>query len=150
MMRHLIKKHRSQCMLYAFAMALNCDPDNIIKILGHDGTEILWPKFPSPKCFRGFHINEMVYVCFQCGFSIYEYPKYLELGHDESSARRIKVPYNIDELVQYNNGVLLNDVHAYAWDFHTQTVLDPDGPKSQLNQINWYIFYLIEPRYGRV
>jgi len=48
------------CMVTAFAIALGVPVDYIIKILGHDGSEIIFPDLPEPECRRGFHIQEII------------------------------------------------------------------------------------------
>lgn len=51
------------CLLYTFAMILETEPDILIKELGHDGMEKIWPSLPEPYCYKGFHIQEMIDLC---------------------------------------------------------------------------------------
>jgi len=140
-MKHLIKKYQPQCMLYSFAMAMDIEPDSIINLLGHNGTDKVFP-FPAPKCYRGFHISEMVYTCFHFGFTCYEFPKNLMLGQTPESAQVIIPPYDIGTLLLNHSGVIMNEKHAWAWD--RKVVYDPDGPIWAIGEIHWDTFYLIK------
>lgn len=48
------------CLLRAFAEALDITPEVLIQGLGHDGQEIVWPELPEPLCRRGFHVQEFI------------------------------------------------------------------------------------------
>jgi hypothetical protein len=41
-------------------MVLNSNVEQILRLLEHDGSEIVWPDQPDPACRRGFHIQECI------------------------------------------------------------------------------------------
>ena len=41
-------------------MAAMITPEEMIKRIGHDGSEILWPNLPEPRCRRAFHLQECI------------------------------------------------------------------------------------------
>lgn len=50
----------SNCLLDCFAHHMCVGTDYLIKCLGHDGTEILYPDLPEPFCRRGFNVFELL------------------------------------------------------------------------------------------
>ena len=144
-MKHLVKKHISQCMLYSFAMVLDVEPDYIIELLGHDGTEIFWPELREPKCYKGFHITEMAYTCYRFYHTCYEFPSALSLGHSDDTEKYIHPIFSINGIISSNNGVFITPNHALAWDAANQKILDPNGTERKLSDINWDFFYLVQP-----
>jgi len=42
------------------ACILEIPPPELIKVLGHDGRKILWPKYKDTRRFCGFHPQEMI------------------------------------------------------------------------------------------
>jgi len=145
--KHLVKKHKAQCMLYAFAMAMDVDVTTLIANIGHDGTEVLWPELASPKCFRGFHITEFVYTCFRMDYAIYEFPRNLSLGYSEETEKEIKPNFKIelDAIIRFNRGVFITANHAYAYDGFC--IHDPDkeegkvGSELLISDVDWQVFF---------
>jgi hypothetical protein len=70
MPRHQIKPNRWSCLVTAFAMALDIPVAELIRLVGHDGSEIVNPELPEPGCRRGFHIQEMIEACWSQGHSV--------------------------------------------------------------------------------
>jgi len=60
---------RNQCLLFAAAMVLNVSTVTIIEEIGHDGTEIWWPKLMAPRNERSIHIDEIQDFAFNRGFA---------------------------------------------------------------------------------
>lgn len=48
------------CLLTAFSMALHIPIERLIDMIGHDGSERIWPDFPEPQCYRSFHPQELI------------------------------------------------------------------------------------------
>lgn len=63
------------CLPTAFAIVLERPVQEIIQLLGHDGSEVVWPHLPEPYCRRSFHIQELIYACYNLGYSVIEYQK---------------------------------------------------------------------------
>ena len=53
------------CLVRAFSQVLDKPLDELIKGLGHDGSEEIWPGFT-----RGFHIQEFVHLCYKYGYTL--------------------------------------------------------------------------------
>jgi hypothetical protein len=57
----LLKQPNSwSCSVTAFAMALDVSIEKLICMVGHDGSEILWPELSDPLRRRGFHLQELM------------------------------------------------------------------------------------------
>lgn len=143
-MKHLKKAHQAQCMLYAFAMAFDVNPQDIIRHLRHDGTEVIWPDLPPPKCYRGFHIAEMYHFAMMNDYAIYELPREVITGHDDQHTKEVKIHDYLNYARAYK-GVLLTENHAYAYD--GWNVIDPDTGESHhsllFSDVPWHTFYVV-------
>lgn len=53
------KKINESCVLYAAAMCLEIEPEQLANLIGHDGTEVIWPHLKSPYCYKGVTIPEI-------------------------------------------------------------------------------------------
>ena len=58
------------CVAECFAKVFNVSFEELIELLGHDGSEIIWPQQKDPMCRRGFHVQEMVRVGLKLGFAV--------------------------------------------------------------------------------
>ena len=58
------------CFPTAFAMVLDMDVQDLIAVIGHDGSEILWPELEPPRCYRSWHYQEIVMACFELNFNV--------------------------------------------------------------------------------
>jgi hypothetical protein len=47
------------CLVDALAILLEVNPSEIVKYIGHDGSQIIWPELEVPKNGRGFSIQEL-------------------------------------------------------------------------------------------
>lgn len=65
-----LQPNPASCVPTAFAMALKIPVRQIFEELGHDGMAIWWPEEDGSKKYRGFHIQEMVDLCFNHGVVI--------------------------------------------------------------------------------
>jgi hypothetical protein len=151
-MKHLVKRHRAQCMLYAFAMAMDFQNDSDVQCLianiGHDGTEILWPELPEPNCYRGFHPCEIYFAAIKLDYAIYEFPRKVLIGHSDSTIKEPKLYFSIDTVILGSNrGVFITNNHAYAYDGFN--LFDPDrlpnkcGDYRSHSDIDWHTFYKV-------
>lgn len=69
-MNLLRQPNRWTCLPTAFAMALDLSVDEMLQHIGHDGSAILWPDLPEPRCRRGFHTQECIRVALLLGKSV--------------------------------------------------------------------------------
>ena len=112
-------------------MVLDIPVADLLQELGHDGTATWWPKAVGPKRQRGFHVQEMIDVCWRRGFSV----TLIEYGPmaqpDENYEPRL---YTTEEtLTARMRGYLDNNVgvittlnnHAVAWD--GKQIYNPSG-----------------------
>lgn len=58
------------CFPTAFSYILGIDIVDLIKILGHDGSEKIWPQFNPPRCYRSWHIQELVKASLSLGYAV--------------------------------------------------------------------------------
>lgn len=63
------KPNRWSCIATAFAMALDIPVAEVFRIVGHDGSEVVFPELPEPIGRRGLHLQECLDVCRQRGFA---------------------------------------------------------------------------------
>ena len=57
------------CFLDAAAMVCDLTQEQLIEKIGHNGSEVLWPELPSPHCFRGFHLAEILIAMLHFGYA---------------------------------------------------------------------------------
>jgi len=68
----LIKQPNSwSCLLTAFAMATESTPEDLIAMIGHDGSEIIWPDLPEGYQHRAFHPEELFECALDLGFKVF-------------------------------------------------------------------------------
>lgn len=51
------------CLLASFAMVLDETCEQLIKEIGHDGSEVVFPEEEDPFARRAFHIQELIDCC---------------------------------------------------------------------------------------
>lgn len=123
------------CLPTSFAMVLDMPVYEVIKRIGHDGSEILWPHLSDPLRRRAFSLQELVDVC----VSEQRFPVQVDAdaayGPDydvdtlcdpfpDARARierYLHVPSVLIGLGERGNR------HAVAWNPAEQLVYDPDG-----------------------
>jgi hypothetical protein len=69
-MRVLTQPSRWSCLPTAFATAIGISAEEFINRIGHDGSEIVWPELPEPRCRRGFHTQECIRAAWTAGYSV--------------------------------------------------------------------------------
>lgn len=55
------------CSLTAFSIVLGKPVEELIKLLGHNGRDIVHLHLPAPLCCRGFNVQEWIDCCLQLG-----------------------------------------------------------------------------------
>jgi len=131
------------CMLYSAAMLLDITTEMVIKEIGHDGSEILWPKNDKhlDMC-AAYHIQEIQDICMGRGYalaSIEVWPIYgpnmdefLEVYHKQNDDLTVERFFNC---IKNRKALLIlecnedtkneNRTHACAWD--GKNIYDPNG-----------------------
>jgi len=117
------------CVIAAAAMAMDCTIEELEKLIGHDGGEIVRDS-PSPANRRGFHIQEIIDVAWQKGFSVtpIEAKPIGTIGDGKFSPIKMN-EMRFQEYLDDNIGILTGQArrfgHAVAWD--GKMVYDPRG-----------------------
>ena len=132
-MQRVEQPNRWSCLPAAFATVLELDFGTITTLIGHDGSDILYPELKEPFNHRGFHIQELIRVAWQLGYSVTQFQvlpqmqhgeHYRQLYHWTDGQKQMSV------LLAQANAVItgLNDAgnhHAIAWDCAKGRMLDP-------------------------
>jgi hypothetical protein len=114
----------------ALAMVLGESVYNIVKEIGHDGSEDI--EFSArQKKKKGFHIQELVKICYKRNKALIHFDRHVNIHY--SMGVTIQFSDDIDyiyELMKDNKGLLLgqtkdNKDHAVAWD--GEAIYDPNG-----------------------
>lgn len=126
----LIKQNKPQCLLYAFAMAWDILPDELIQLIGHDGMEVWWPEASGAFRHRGFHHQEFVDLGFLLGWRVIMVEALPNLGWRDKHRVIMddsELQGRINTYLQIFDGVLVSDKHAVAWCAKEQKCYDPNG-----------------------
>jgi len=58
------------CILTAFAMALDMPADALLERIGDRWKTYAFPNLPTPYCWRGVHIQELILVALEQGYAV--------------------------------------------------------------------------------
>lgn len=140
------------CLPTAFAMVCDMPVADLIKRIGHDGSERI---FDGPRPEVGFHIQEIIHVL-QDEFSITEIvDAYYDVAHGKRHWPIGEKTLNerVYEAMQKYSGVVLVNYHepcghALAWD--GKLLCDPKRGNTENVSISFKIsgFWIVEPRNG--
>lgn len=123
------------CLAASFASCLNLTTNELCKLIGHDGSQILWPGLPEPQKRRSFHPQEMIDVALRLGhtvtpiearplFQVRGTPERFEVEFPDG------VAYRLNEHLNRGSGVLTglnlaSRPHAVVW--KDGMIHDPSG-----------------------
>jgi len=136
--------NRWSCFPTAFAMLMDIEVKELIEVIGHDGSEIIFPDLPEPYRRRGFDYTETMIACLDFGFVAS--PLFIEheygLGHPNSIMINHKDKIIKEVLPEFHGvacGKINNKFHALAWngEYH-----DPSGNSVDNFEID--IFFLLK------
>ena len=125
--------NEQNCLVYAAAMILEIEPDEIFNYCGHRGQDIWWRHAAGDNKKRGFHIQEIIDFTLSKGMGLCPlelYPRSSPAGW-ESRAKVIwdhlycKMRF-VNTLQDYR-AILITPHHALAWDNLSNRVYDPNG-----------------------
>jgi hypothetical protein len=110
-------------------MAFDVTPERIMQYLKHDGLQKIWDT-TEPRCYRGFHHQEMIDV----GFALGKYVVMIEAlpclgfnGQHYSIMDNETLQSRMQVYLKMHDGVLVSDTHAVAWCAEEQKCYDPNG-----------------------
>ncbi len=120
------------CLLASAAMVLDIDREKLIKLIGHDGGEIVFPDQPEPMKRQGFHIQEIIDVAVRMHFSVMPIEVIPSSTSDGVNNFDIKIAdpgIRLKRHMSQNPGIIVGRSrrmnHAVAW--NGVKVYDPMG-----------------------
>jgi hypothetical protein len=130
-MKLQIKPYPWSCMVTAYAMAVGDTVRHMMDIIGHDGSEIIFPELEDPQCRRGHHVQECIRAAMHLG--CYSTPiELLPAIASRGCAQVFQLPDCMelfDNKIRTSRGVLectgRRFDHAVAFGYGT--IYDPDG-----------------------
>jgi hypothetical protein len=111
-----------QCLPYAFALATGVPFDVIIKVVGHDGSEIVDTEEEPPYNRRGFCIGELSHALWGLGYGVVRFDEtVLTVGRGEKERELCKL--SGEKMIHGTPGVICGmfdgDYHAEYWNGST-------------------------------
>lgn len=140
---------RTMCLPTAFAIVMGIPVADLIKDIGHDGSEEVWKDQTYPSSCRGFHPQEIIDCCMKRGFLVMEIESKSILGNPRNPLR-VNVFDNPVERLKWwlgFSGVLSGETqhgkrHAVAW--VDSKIIDPSGLTSTtIDNFNIEVFFPI-------
>ena len=124
------------CLIYSAAMVLEVDPKVLVAEIGKDGLDTWWSDLDPPRCYRSFHIQEIIDCFLERNFALTPieiYPVLVPQGHPENMKRTNtdeEAQKRFEEHITNRSGILIGlhssgGGHACAWD--GRRVYDPNG-----------------------
>lgn len=65
-----VQPNRASCLPTCLASLLDVPVQQIFDDIGHDGTERIWPGLVEPRCYRGFHPQEIMISAYNHGLPL--------------------------------------------------------------------------------
>jgi hypothetical protein len=148
-MKLIRQPNKWSCLPTAFAMAMEVELDWLIKQIGHDGSEILYPDLKDPERRRSFHHQEIIQVALRNDFTVTPLIPNYTLFPGKGENHRLDISVSDDilfELMSRYSGVLVGETysglrHAVAWDRHI--ILDPNGWKYNRDRFIMEVFWAV-------
>jgi hypothetical protein len=148
-MKIQIQPNRWSCILTAFAIILDIDQKDLIKEIGHDGSEEWWPTAKYPYNKRGFHIQELIDCCLRRSYAVTQIePQPCVFSPEENKIREIDLgEKRFQDILSNNIGVILGKTktgsrHALSW-FKDFAINPANGLKTDINGFNIQYFFLV-------
>ncbi len=127
-MKFIRNRNSWSCIISAAAMVLDLHPDVVEECIGHDGSEIIFPKMRDPARRRGFHIQEIIDCAYAYGYAMTPTEGCPISTPDD--VLECEVKFHEDRFTDYlkdNVGIITGQTrlwgHAVAWD--TERIFDP-------------------------
>ena len=91
--------NRWSCLATSFAMALGITVEEFIELVGHDGSEILFPDLKEPWCRRGFHVQEAIYQARNLKWTVTPWELFPQVAATGSNETRVIFPWGGEAVV---------------------------------------------------
>jgi len=133
MMTMQLKPNRWSCGITSLAMAMGIKLEYLIKEIGHDGGDIIFPDLDEPMCRRGFHSQELIFLARKWGWAVtpIEFgPVILSTSGNEIYPVHLRNNQGrFEKVVRTTSGVLEghNDRCYHAVNYRHGMLYDPDG-----------------------
>ena len=130
-------------------MALDIPVQTLFELVGHDGSEIIFPAEVEPKNRRGVHHSEAIAIALDRGIACTPLQPSAKTPNpsDPSSSFLIPLPTTFDRALRHSYGVLCcqgrRTHHTVA--FNQGTIFDPSGhtyPYGALHEVGLTPQYL--------
>lgn len=144
-MKRILQPNGWTCLPTSFAMVLNMTLGEVYLIVGHDGSDIIWPDILEPDCRRNFHIQEMINLAYARGYAVTPFEA-LPNSAPYTFQKPHVIEYDVEKYMHDNRGVLtgLNHQekrHAVAWD--GRNIIDPNGYNYSLEDFSLETFWMV-------
>lgn len=133
------------CMPAAFATVTGVPISTLLELIGHDGSEVVFPDLSDPQNRRGFVGQEITRSLLHLGFMFATFecivPGYL----DDEHFYQLEETDFVHEIMRDSIGVLgcivksTGRIHAVAWDGHQ--CYDPTGFIRPLDYYEVQVYY---------
>lgn len=110
--------------------------DKIINLIGHDGSEKIWPDASEPYCYRGFEYQEITRAAYKLGFSPVMFYVCYAIGNTSACQPSLPPKVNheaISFITPRTRALLMLSNHAVATD--GVQIYDPKGYVMQFEPI---------------
>lgn len=127
-------------------MVLEMSLERMLDRIGHDGSEIIYPDLPEPRCRRSFHVQECLQVLDALGYAATAFDAIGMLVTDDVHQTEISFATDFENHLQTSNGVIMgqgcHNRHAVA--IADKMIYDPNGYEydwdSLIDHINRGVF----------
>lgn len=132
-MKLVKSKNAWSCLIASAAMVLDKHPDVLTELIGHDGSEIIFPDAREPARRRGFHVQEIIDCAHAYGYAVTPVEALPISTPDRVREYEVKFCVSNEErfslCLEDSTGILTGRArqwgHAVAWD--GSSVYDPRG-----------------------
>ena len=135
------------CLATAFAIGLNIRVEELIRMVGHDGSEII-NDLDEPYCRRSFHPQEISVVCLNHRIAVIPMERNpVSVVPKDGSVYEIQ--WNpIPELIHNHDGVIVGtwpNSKSHAAYLYDKIVYDPNGTTYplDLDRVNIRTFFIL-------
>lgn len=145
-----LQPNKWSCLVTAFAMALDINVNDLIKSLGHDGSEIKFPEL-GERGRRGHHTQEIVDLCIKNGIKVVlieAAPLGRHVGvEDQFYLTNDEMNFRMAYYLEHYYGVLCgmcSDTVAHAVAWNGESIYNPSGiVESSFEHLQIMSFFIV-------
>lgn len=151
----LQQPNRWSCLITSWAMVLNVSVEDLCLLIGHDGSEILYPDIPEPQKRRSFHPAEFNRPALSSGFAVVpiELNPCWVIPDSEDVEKLEHLEGNKTNILSWMNkydGVITGQTlkgkwHAVAWNCYQELLYDPSYSLLKLKEFKVHTFWAAVP-----